>query len=267
MKTLLLLSALLVSQTSFAREIDYVDYSLNLPAVKALKTAFPVCGASKVHPCVELGTLTTAGGAANPVFVSGVADYLMPLTTYRAVPPAGPFGPYEHFKIGVAPIDTDGVKLDPATYDVDTVNVPPATIANNHALVGSTRARWGRLNIDNAYGSERLNLSMRVSAQYWNGNSYSTNTLDSCTPLAAANFTLSDYRRGITATNMPASHVTSGANLASGEGKVVLKKPSTAPIMTGSVMLNSSSVILPGSGRGTFGVYKAGPVIYVRETY
>lgn len=43
MKTLLVLAALLLPFAAQAREMDYVDFALNLDAVKALKTAFPVC--------------------------------------------------------------------------------------------------------------------------------------------------------------------------------------------------------------------------------
>ncbi|MEJ7807872.1 MAG: DUF6701 domain-containing protein, partial [Telluria sp.] len=169
--------------------------------------------------------------------------------------------------VGVAPVDLDSVRLDPASYNVDTVSLPLASATNNHVLVASTKARYGRLNIDNAYGSELLNLSMRVSAQYYNATGYAINKLDSCTPLPAASFTLLDYRQGITATNMGMSHVAPGTPMANGVGKVVLTKPVPAPTRTGSVLLKSTNPILPGSGRGTFGVYKAGPVIYVRETY
>jgi|GEM_PF-5391043 len=43
MKTLLLLSSLFVANAASARGINYVSHSLGLPAVKALKLAFPVC--------------------------------------------------------------------------------------------------------------------------------------------------------------------------------------------------------------------------------
>jgi MSHA biogenesis protein MshQ len=52
-----------------------------------------------------------------------------------------------------------------------------------------------------------------------------------------------------------------------GTGRVVLSKPTPAPTAKGRAVLKSGSSYLPGTGRVTFGVYKAGPVIYVRETY
>lgn len=222
-----------------------------------VRTAFPACAPTKAHPCIEAGT---ASGA----FADGEAAFVAPLTVFR---PTAAVGPFDNLKIGVAPIDLDDVRLDPATYNIDTVTVPTASATNNHVLLASTKARYGRLNIDNAYGSELLNLTMRVSAQYWSGSGYVTNKLDSCTPLPAANFTLSGHRRGITTVNMDASHVIGGANLVGGVGKVVLTKPAPVPVQTGYAVLNFNNLILTGSARATFGVYKAGPVIYVRETY
>lgn len=223
-----------------------------------VRTAFPLCGPSAVHPCVSAGAV---GGD----FMLGVATFTAPLTVFRPTVAAGPF---EFFKVGVAPTDLDGVKLDALDYNVDTVTVPTASATMNRLLVGVTKARYGRLNIDNSYGSELLNLSMRVSAQYWNANGYATNLLDSCTPLPTG-LTLDPaaYRGAINASNMPSSNVTAGAAMTNGAGRVVLKKPLTVLTSRGSAVLKSGSLILPGSGRATFGVYKAGPIIYVRETY
>ncbi|UUZ49142.1 hypothetical protein LP420_01375 [Massilia sp. B-10] len=121
----------------------------------------------------------------------------------------------------------------------------------NHGLLGSTVVRYGRMNIDNAYGSELLNLSMKLSAQYWNGLGWVTNDLDSCTPLLAANFTVTGQSGapGITSTNMSMTNLSAVSNLAAGAGKVVLSKPVPAPTVKGSAKLNSTLPYLPGSGR------------------
>lgn len=55
MKTLLVLSLALLPAVALAEHMDYVDFSLNLPAVKALKTAYPVCEAPVVRTEVEEG--------------------------------------------------------------------------------------------------------------------------------------------------------------------------------------------------------------------
>lgn len=221
------------------------------------RTPFPVCGATPAHPCITLAPVTGA-------FENGEAlDVTLPLTVFRGPTPVAPF---TAFQVGIAPVDADGVKL--ATYDLDTVNVVAG--ASNHATAGATILRYGRMGIDNAYGSELLNLTMRLSAQYWNGLGYATNTLDSCTPPAFAPFVAADYKvpGGITAANLPDAKKVPGPALAAGVGQLVLLKPGPpTPASKGSVTVRSGHSYLPGSGRATFGLYKSGPVIHVRETY
>ncbi len=225
------------------------------PVAPGVRRPLAECAATPTAPCL---TVETPSGA----FTAGVSDAIVaPMTVTRI----GTTAPLTAFKIGVAPIDTDGVRI--ATYNLDTVNVVAGTA--QRALVGETIVRYGRLQIDNAYGSELLNLSMKIRAQYWTGSGYATNTLDSCTPVPPAAFTMEAgaYKGGITAGNMNIANVTGGPALVAGVGKVVLSKPTPAPTVKGSAVLKSNNVNLPGSGRATFGVYKASPVIYVRETY
>lgn len=225
------------------------------PAAPGVRRPLAVCAATPTAPCL---TVETPSGS----FTAGVSDAILaPVTVTRI----GTTAPLTAFKVGVAPIDKDGVRI--ATYNLDTVNVVAGSA--QRALVGETIVRYGRLQIDNAYGSELLNLSMKIRAQYWAGSGYATNTLDSCTPVLAAAFTIEAgaYKGGITATNMNIANVTGGPALVAGVGKVVLSKPTPAPTVKGSAVLKSNNVNLPGSGRATFGVYKASPVIYVRETY
>jgi hypothetical protein len=212
------------------------------------------CAATPVGPCLLLGT--PAGSISNGVSTTISA----PLSVVRA---STTVAPYTAFKIGVMPTDADGVRL--AAYNLDTVNVTAG--ASQRALVGSTAVRYGRMQIDNAYGSELLNLSVKVAAQYWNGTSYTASIQDSCTPLGATGFSVSGQSGGITAANMDASHLVAGTAMSNGAGRVVLTKPTPAPANRGRALLQSVNPALPGSARVSFGVYKSGPVIYVREIY
>lgn len=224
--------------------------AIDAPA-SGTKTPFGVCGATPAFPCFT-------PGAASIAFAGGVsATIYAPLTVFRGLDARGPFA---NFKVGIAPNDSDGVQL--ATFNLDTTNAG----LDNHSLVGTTAVRYGRLNIDNAYGSELLNLTVKLRAQYWNTTGYVINTDDSCTPLI--DFGMDAYLGGITAVNMPESKINAGTSLTNGAGKIVLTKPGPpAPTQKGSVILRSDMPYLPGKGRQTFGVYKSGPVIYVRETY
>lgn len=227
---------------------------INDPPAPAARTPFPACTSTPAHPC-------HMPGMAAGTFVAGeAANVVAPLTLYRS---AAAVGPYDALKVGVAPVDADGVKL--GTYTLDTVNVSAG--AANHGLVDAGIARYGRLYLANGYGSELLSLTLMASAQYWNGSAYVLNTLDSCTPMLVTDFSMDGYSGGISAANMTMAKVSSGGPLQAGVGKIVLAKPSPAPASKGSAVLRASYPYLPGAGRATFGVYKSGPVIHVRETY
>lgn len=241
---------------TFARinPVTDVGFSLiNAPSIGA-RTPIPLCGATPVQPCYISSAVTGS-------FVTGeLTDGTAPLAVFRGSTAAAPF---PDLKVGLAPVDPDLVKL---VYDFDTVNATAG--ANNHTLAGSTIARYGRLYIENAYGSELLNLTLKVKAQYYNGAQWVTNVLDSCTPQSYLDFAaLNDYRN-LNAVNMPFSKLSAPLALASGTGSFLLAKPSGSLTSQGSVNIKSGyPAYLPGNGRATFGVYKSGPVIYVRETY
>ncbi|MBC7859372.1 MAG: hypothetical protein H7Z39_11460, partial [Burkholderiaceae bacterium] len=198
---------------------------------------------------------------------AGVVAVVAPATVFRG---AAAVGPFNNFQLGVAPEDGDGVAARSADFDIDTVNVVAA--AANHARVGTTAALYGRLKIDNAYGSELLRLPVPLAAQFWNGNRYVANAADNCTPLAAANFNVAAGAGVAVATAIEA-----GATMVNGSGtNFRLARPNPTPAGKGSVRLSTSAAApaaaplnsyLPGIGGGTFGVYKSGPVIFTREMY
>lgn len=245
----------------FAKRL-LVASALNMGAVHdpatGTRTPYLLCVDPEVHPCFKLGTPSS-------VFVLGSGSVQAPLTVFRG---ASPLAPLTDFKVGFAPKDEDGVRVADSDYNLDTVNVV-ASATGTHALGAVTVMRYGRMGIDNAYGSELLPLRMRLDAQVWNGTAWATNTVDNCTLPAFKPFvTPADYMGGIGSGNMPSANLNPGPMLLAGAGKLSLAKPGpTKPSTKGSVTVRSALPFLPGSGRATFGVYKAGPVIYVRETY
>ena len=97
-------------------------------------------------------------------------------------------GPYAMLNIGINPVDTDAVVLD--TFDLDE----DLDLVDDHALVGQTAVRYGRLNIANAHGSELLTLQVPLTAQYYLGSSigFVINTDDNCTTVALNDLVLSN---------------------------------------------------------------------------
>jgi MSHA biogenesis protein MshQ len=255
------------------------------------RTPFPPCSTTPAHPCV---IPTSATGS----FVNGVAaDIILPFSVFRA---ATPIGPYSLFDVGVAPVD-DGVAINPFT--LDTTNIIAAS-PGNHALIGRTDVRYGRLTLANANGSELLNLPIKMRTEYWkDGTGFITNIDDNCTTFKTSGMTLSNPLGGITggsSGNMPISHIpsTPDVQFTAGTSSIILQKPTpisskgsidicldldiatnqldttcqtTIPVnmpwLQGKWNSSGSAYDDDPKARATFGVYKSGPVIYLRELY
>ena len=120
--------------------------------------------------------------------MSGVGSFTVDLAVSRATSPDGPF---ESFRLGVLPLDTDGVTLRAADRNLDT-DVPAN--GNDRVLVGSSIIRFGRLALRNANGSQLVPLQVRMEAQHWNGTAFITNIDDNCTRLDGVNIEMSNYQ-------------------------------------------------------------------------
>lgn len=229
------------------------------------RTAFPPCGAIPAHPCL------TPALAMSGTFASGVASITVPLTLYRDN--ATPAGPYNALDIAVAPQDSDGAIM--AAYDRDTNAVAGA---NNHTLVGQTIARYGRLNISNAHGSELLPLPISAKVQYFDGTSaaccYVTNSMDSVTSFAAGTVSWTNCQKlaanSTWPTTCPPPTTVSPATVAflTGKSSFILAKPGVGNTGSVDMTINAPSYLPSNTARATFGVYKgAKEFIYLRENY
>lgn len=195
---------------------------------------------------------TPASGSFN----LGVASNIVaPLQFSRGVTADGP---YNALRIGIAPLDADGAGM--GIFDLDTDAAIPG---NDHALLGSTAMRYGRMRLTNAHGSELLKLPVPVITQYWNGSGYITSSDDNHTVLNASDIVLGNYLRNL---NSGETLVTAPV-IVNGVGKITLSAPGAGN--NGSVDLSSSApTYLPSApSRATFGIYRGGPLIYQRENY
>jgi hypothetical protein len=206
--------------------------------------------------------VSVVGTPAAPLWSGGSSAMAATLLFKRADVADGPYA----LSIGIAPQDSEGVI---AAYDLDTNN----DNGNDHVALGTTQARHGRLSISNNYGSDLLRLSVPIQAQYWNGSAYVINADDSCTPITASSFSVTQGRGApITTAILVGAALTAGSsnktfvlarpiNAISGIGSVMVRTSATAPVDT---PLNT---YLPGVGTETFGLYKGGVVIFGRELY
>lgn len=230
--------------------------------------------ATKTPLTARLNPIASSGSWA-----SGTAAVTASVALLRA---ATPDGPYESLAIGAAPQDSDGVALQPAGLNLDVDN----NSVNDHALLGSTSARFGRLRLWNAHGSDLLGLPVPMQTQYWDSgvSNFRTNAADNCTQIAAGNITFGNYTKNLASAEMGASHIILGGLFSAGIGSLSLTKPSGGDgRYDGSVDLTvdlaaAGMSYLQGAwtgstytenpkARATFGIYKGGPVIYMRENY
>jgi len=176
--------------------------------------------------------------------------------------------------VSALPVDWDGVTMTAAA------DVTPGTLL-----------RYGRLSLQNAYGSELLALPISVEAQYWTGSYYAANTNDSCTAFPASSISMGNYLSNLNACEtqfLPAGSLTMsggmlspGLNLtAPGAGNtgsvdLTLNIGSSASGNTCTSATESSPdpANMPWFGtnptaRATFGIYKGNSkFIYIRELY
>jgi MSHA biogenesis protein MshQ len=159
---------------------------------------------------------------------------------------------------------------------VDTDGISSQGFSEGAELVYS-----GRLSLQNASGSELLNLTLPLEAQYWMGSYYVTNTDDSCTQI-----TVPSVGNGLTfggnltaaMTALSLNGVSSGmSSLVQGLGNLVWTKPGAGNTGYVDMIISSPNWLkfdwngtgdTNPSARATFGIYKGNSkIIYIREVY
>jgi hypothetical protein len=176
------------------------------------------------------------------------------------------------------PVDDDGVTIT----------------ASSTPISAATPFRYGRMFLQSMHGSELIALPMRLETQFWDGNGYVRNTLDSCSSVPLSSVSMKNYHGNLSACE---TRLTGVASLVNGSQALTL----TAPGVTGGIP-NSGSVdlevnlnaVIPGEkvcltssesnatsaampwlldnssvepvGRATFGRNRV-PMIYMRENF
>jgi MSHA biogenesis protein MshQ len=225
------------------------------------------------------GTDRSARLASLPVGTWVTGTYAINTSTLNFTRGAAPDGPFAALDLGVRVTDPDGALL--ANRDMN-----PATSGNcvtaancNAVRIGSpTQLRFGRLYVANASGTARLDLPVRIEAQYYTGTGFLINAQDSCTSFAATAIALGNYTGNLgpqaackTALETPAGTVSFTAGAAQ---NLKLRKPGTAN--AGSVdlrvRLDASSAAgntctAVGAGAASSGVASAASLGHLRGNW
>lgn len=183
---------------------------------------------------------------------------------------------------------TSIAKTAPLTITLRAINSDTPAVSSAGFTEGATVIRSGRLMLQNAYGSELLDLPIPLEAQYWNGTAYILNQLDNCSTIPIGSIAMGNYKNSLNACETLVGYSTgSGLFVNGASSNLRLTKPgagnqgsvdlsinlnaASGNTCTSAAQSLASNANLPWLGanpaaRATFGIYKT-PIIYMRENY
>ncbi|UQV45846.1 polymer-forming cytoskeletal protein [Janthinobacterium lividum] len=130
----------------------------------------------------------------------------------------------------------------------------------------------GRLMVPHDYGSERYPVRLAVQVQYWDGKTWVTSLLDSISEFGSALVVFSNCKKTLLCKDFAFPAGTSitytfDKGILPPSKRLILAAPGAGK--TGSVDVSVPGIAhLPSTvGSVVFGVFKSGPVIYLREMY
>ncbi|MBW3501418.1 polymer-forming cytoskeletal protein [Janthinobacterium sp. NKUCC08_JDC] len=197
---------------------------------------------------------TTITGVAPAKFTLGVA---LPMVAYRFPGKAG-------VPLKVAPTD---VRLRASsTYPGGAVVSSISPLIQNEARMTVLSGQWM---VPHGYGSELLPVRLAVQVQYWNGTKWVTNLLDNVSALNKSDVLFVNCKKTLDCGKLAVDDriytVTQGAlpqtNL------LTLLAPGAGKAGSVDVSVGSHPYLASTVGTVVFGVFKSGPVIYLREMY
>jgi MSHA biogenesis protein MshQ len=160
--------------------------SLTGKSYTAASGTFDASGAPGTDPVIA-----DAGMGSGTLTFSSGTGFLFTRTT-----PVLPFNAETSLAINVIDADSVAYAGNPASFGT-------ASAGNGMGFTSGKEMRFGRLRAVNANGSQLLPLQMVMQTQYWGstggGNSFITNTADSCTGFVAANIALGNYQKNLNA--------------------------------------------------------------------
>lgn len=215
--------------------------------------ARPVTLSAHADPRLEGGRLSGLDeeGVLSTAFNKGVAEprpeFALPKGFDRSVP-QGPWSAPTRIFLRATEDGGDGV----TSFNKDNPHDAGIQIVS------------GRLLVPNAHGSERLNLPLKIHAQYWTGSHWELSKNDSISGVDLATATFEKAVGALAASGVTVVPQTVQA-MAAGVAGLAVK---VAPAAAGSVDLTiDGTKWLPSTrGRLKFGTYKS-PHIYMREVH
>jgi len=125
----------------------------------------------------------------------------------------------------------------------------------------------GRAMVPNSYGSELLPIRLEVQAQYWDGTRWRANLADSLSSFGKANVVLANCTKALVCGTLAVADQAYQfiGGVLPANGRLTLQAPKVAGSV--DVSLGGMPHFPSTVGRVVFGVFKSGPVLYIREMY
>ncbi len=120
-------------------------------------------------------------------------------------------GPFQQLTLGLQVLDNDGGHSFMTDRNMNAITTDDCVDAGNCTATKlvTTDVRYGRMVLDNAYGPETDDLPLSLTAEYWNGSRFVTNTLDNCSLIDADKLTSNG--------DLPVTAVATANNLQQGQ--------------------------------------------------
>ncbi|GAB2902697.1 MSHA fimbrial biogenesis protein MshQ [Uliginosibacterium flavum] len=205
---------------------------LNLAPVASLSSNGLVFGAQS--GATLLNSRLSASCTSCPAFSNGVSSLLAALTVQRISGTTGVTvdGPFSPATLGLAVSDADSVGMRSPDYNWDLAG------ASEGRSLGTATLYFGRMRVENAYGSPLLSLRVPMYAQIWNGTTFVKNVADGCTQLTVPSSST------ITAVTAPALYCTGGVGLYGALAGVTASFNGTASAGTANLVAGDAGVLL-----------------------
>lgn len=249
-------------QNATTRNFDKQDASLNTQQV--LLQARDAKDTVSAPPVSPAGSKLTDGSAAGTVlngvplsaFGNGVARQVLAYQFPGAYTPSA----------GATTLAAPTGVLLRANFTYPVSNV----VTSNPSAQGKEAAMTvvtGRLMVPNSYGSELLPIRLDVQVQYWDGARWRVNLADGLSRFGKSQVVLANCLKQLVCSNLVVADQVYqfGSGVLTGNGRLTLQAPKVAGSV--DVSVGGFSYLPSSVGRVVFGVFKSGPVLYLREMY
>ena len=127
----------------------------------------------------------------------------------------------------------------------------------------------GRLMVPHDYGSERYPVRLAVQAQYWDGKTWVTSLLDSISEFSSKLVVFANCKKTLACTDFKLADgtYTVGKGILPPNKRLVLLAPGAGKSGSVDVSVPGHPYLPSTVGTVVFGIFKSGPVIYLREMY